>query len=1109
MNQVGEFLHQGRLPFVGREEEMEHILDFWRGTVESQRLRVLLLTAEAGAGKSRLLEESVKRISEEGGVVVHAKLYPEAANDLANLLAQSLNSGTETRTLVGSRSDQTISDVTGALRRVSRLRPTIIVLEDLHLLASEALSDLAALLGGLSDETLSLLTLARPVQLQARGLLENYLTETIEMKGISREAIQSLWSELFDTRLKEKELTILEDATFGNCLALRSALRAALQAGAIQQRGNSSAWRLGVLIPEFESIIRQSVSLVVEGLVAQLTPQVRENISRIAMLGEVFAHETAVKVINSSEGVEELMKTDLLVQAVHPVTPIPGLPSSSTVASYPTSRFPLLAFTHSLLHNYLVKESRADAQTLCTILAEELPLYSLLPFRLLRNCPIVDDLDGELLKMSIHRGFVVAQIIDRTSNWHEGYNVWRTVEYLLPFLEGRISDEEYRVRQVMTATIRLSLLRRELHSDTWLNALNDAMEMTEEMENERVAKGRLMACLHWLELYSRKDYTASLQVQEMVESVLEKYPQLKYDVSYVYYLESLASAMERADDKEMLRKVEAMSKELIEDNKLSEYVRTVAKRRLLQFSLKTFSSSEEINERRKLLELIEEEVDEEDPYYGVTKSSFLLKSGSLTEAADLAERVSKHCQDRGIWLNALLCEATRSIARAGSGEPLADLVKRGVQIIMESSGEESLKTIQTSITNHLMHVGLYRGELGVIEKMSDEIGASIHDLTPQHKGVLGIWRQNLEEASNLITKEHADNLAFNQATLNAWCFTLDQENRGDVSKLYALLEEPMIYLSDLLKINGTVRLWLMMKEFTESAEKSRMDMVAYTAVLSALNWLRKHKIAAFMPPLIELLELLERVDEVEEWRKISQDSVPLRSTSETDEVIETAIQISMLGTIRVAIPPEDFVPLRGVRIRTLLGLMVADQMMDRPLSSEEFLRLAGGDDPDPEHARKKKNMGVVRLREIMGREAILTDQETPRLNQELVNVDLLRAGKLLQDARTAFMEGALVRALPLMQEILEIIGNEVAFPTLYDDFFEAVRGDFEYRLRGRVLDIARGLLKEGDGGRAEELLRRAFLVLPGDEEIGELLQETLTLSGNRVEAERVRIAMTE
>ena len=55
----------------------------------------------------------------------------------------------------------------------------------------------------------------------------------------------------------------------------------------------------------------------------------------------------------------------------------------------------------------------------------------------------------------------------------------------------------------------------------------------------------------------------------------------------------------------------------------------------------------------------------------------------------------------------------------------------------------------------------------------------------------------------------------------------------------------------------------------------------------------------------------------------------------------------------------------------------------------------------------------------------------------------------------------LVKALPLLLEGLHIVGTEVPFPTLYDDFFEAVREDFEHRLRNAVLATARGLGPNG------------------------------------------------
>jgi hypothetical protein len=216
------------------------------------------------------------------------------------------------------------------------------------------------------------------------------------------------------------------------------------------------------------------------------------------------------------------------------------------------------------------------------------------------------------------------------------------------------------------------------------------------------------------------------------------------------------------------------------------------------------------------------------------------------------------------------------------------------------------------------------------------------------------------------------------------------------------------------------------------------------------------------------------------------------------------VRVSMLGTIQVGAAGAEMAPLRGVRIRTLLGLMVADQMIGASLTPHEFVQIAG-EDNDPELARKKRNMGVVRLREIMGADAILTDGKTPRLNLAIVEVDLLRADELVKRSLAAAREGSWVRAQPLLLEALELTRGEVPFPTLYESFFEAARDDFEFRLRSAVLDVSRGLLREGDTGGAEEILRRAFAAMADDEEIADLLREALIARGNKVEAERVKM----
>ncbi|MCB9214270.1 MAG: hypothetical protein H6616_00230 [Ignavibacteria bacterium] len=50
MNRVEQFLQHGLLPFVGRGE-IERILNFWRGTVESQHLRAFLFNSRGEVEK--------------------------------------------------------------------------------------------------------------------------------------------------------------------------------------------------------------------------------------------------------------------------------------------------------------------------------------------------------------------------------------------------------------------------------------------------------------------------------------------------------------------------------------------------------------------------------------------------------------------------------------------------------------------------------------------------------------------------------------------------------------------------------------------------------------------------------------------------------------------------------------------------------------------------------------------------------------------------------------------------------------------------------------------------------------------------------------------------
>jgi hypothetical protein len=123
----------------------------------------------------------------------------------------------------------TLPAVGSTLQRLCRLRPTILVFEDLHLLGAESLGEFTRLLALLADETISILALARPVELAARAALEPYLIQEMTLGGLPQEGCARVWSEVSGVPTGAEVAAALHDATAGNPLALRSALRGALK----------------------------------------------------------------------------------------------------------------------------------------------------------------------------------------------------------------------------------------------------------------------------------------------------------------------------------------------------------------------------------------------------------------------------------------------------------------------------------------------------------------------------------------------------------------------------------------------------------------------------------------------------------------------------------------------------------------------------------------------------------------------------------------------------------------------------------------------------------------------------------------------------------------
>ncbi|MCB9214266.1 MAG: AAA family ATPase [Ignavibacteria bacterium] len=805
MNVVEQFLGQGVLPFVGREGEIERILDFWRGTVDSQRLRLLLLTAEAGAGKSRLLEESVAMIENDGGVVIHAKLYPEGTNDLTSLLTQALQRKKKDQRVPGIRAAEEVKGIVPSLQRLSRLRPLLLVIEDLHLMPEEALPDLTTLLSQLADETISVLGCARPVQMQARSRLESFLVDTLEMKGLSPNAIAKLWKELFADEPKNWVPSALHKATFGNPLALRSAIRALIHGRGVEQRSASQIWKLNISQQEFEGLVHQSVSLVVEGLVAQLTPELRQKAARLAMLGEVFARESAEYLLGSTEALDQLQATGLLLLSGYPASSlagyIPDAPRFNSDGSYPGSRSPLIAFTHSLLHNYLVAEVEGDAVALCELLSRNLPLYSLVPLRLLRSVQIAEEISGDVLSNSFQRVIIVAQRFDRTSNWKEGHNVWETARHLLSFLKERIPPEEYHYINVVFLTVQLSIWRRERGSKRWLDTLEKGIEATENYSREWEAYARILLWAYWGEYYGRVDYQNTFTAEKNAREVLERFPDQKYRPSWVYHLEMLTLIALQVDDEERIADMQQEFDTFLADPTLPPEIRSSLIQRLAKFFLMYFSTQEELAERVASLELIEEEVDELSPFFGTSKSYFLLSIGRFAEAEELARRLITISYDLGEWGTTLTAASVRAMAAVATGASIefaAKELKEGIELVEQNKSVGGMTIAANAFLHILLFLGIERPE----QALRQLFDLSIDQLTNQQLALIGIWNHDLESASILLKEDHINQLYLKGERVKVWKDLLDPETPLSFEGLDRLMKREILELRDILSVQG-------------------------------------------------------------------------------------------------------------------------------------------------------------------------------------------------------------------------------------------------------------------------------------------------------------------
>jgi class 3 adenylate cyclase/tetratricopeptide (TPR) repeat protein len=267
-----------RSPLVGRERETANVAVAVRRMIEARSCGRLLITGDAGVGKSRLVEYVCDAAADQALVLRGRCLsYGEGitfwplvealrgaagideADDFAAArakLAELLGEGNEEvferlASAVGlSEGQYALTEVFWAVRKLietlSRRRPLVLVLEDLHW-AEPALLDLVDHVADTAEDAAALLLcIARPELFEARPAWEQleHLVLTPLSAAASAEIVENF---LGDSDIADEARSHIVEAADGNPLFVEQLLSMMIDEGLLQLE--DGVWRTGDLSP--------------------------------------------------------------------------------------------------------------------------------------------------------------------------------------------------------------------------------------------------------------------------------------------------------------------------------------------------------------------------------------------------------------------------------------------------------------------------------------------------------------------------------------------------------------------------------------------------------------------------------------------------------------------------------------------------------------------------------------------------------------------------------------------------------------------------------------------------------------------------------------------
>jgi len=340
-------------PLVGREGELT-LLEERLDEAFAGRGGLVLLSGEAGIGKSSLADEFGKRATKKGARAVVGKCIPTATSaylPFQDALRKLKVSGKRELGLMGwlkgsklalkeegshglgnireLDSGRTLFSALEFLQSVSQDKALLLILDDLHWADSSSIELLHFLARNCRNANVLIVGTYRPEDIAAKSgtrshpLLESLtamrregIVLELELDRLSLRELQSLTEALIGVPPEQEILRRIEHESGGNPLFAVEIIRLLGKADAIRIQGES--WRI---VGQFEIDIPSTIQDLVMRRLEQLSREERRILEYGSVIGErfdpvVLAEALGVDNLELLEGLDSLQKSSRLVRAV-------------------------------------------------------------------------------------------------------------------------------------------------------------------------------------------------------------------------------------------------------------------------------------------------------------------------------------------------------------------------------------------------------------------------------------------------------------------------------------------------------------------------------------------------------------------------------------------------------------------------------------------------------------------------------------------------------------------------------------------------------------------------------------------------------------------------